>query len=168
MMDKQTINYNALIEDAMRNVIKNALKKIEENKTTKKYCFVFKIDTMNKKVVLPAYIKVQYPEEITIIIQHQFENLSVKQTSFSVDLSFGGRISNVVIPFDSILSFSDQEAGLELRFNNGREFGVLEDFEEFEDDYDEDEEGDNDYQESDDEKSTGNLISFSSLKKRKM
>ena len=116
-MDKEnTVDYDILIENAMRDVVKYALKKIQKT-TDKNFCFMFHINTKNKGVILPENIKKQYPEEITIILQHQFANLDVKNNKFSVDLSFGKILANITIPFSSILIFSDQEAGLELSFN---------------------------------------------------
>ena len=66
---------------------------------------------------MPDYIKRQYPEEITLILQHQFANLDVSNNYFSVDLSFSGRIEKIIIPFNAILVFTDQKAGIELRFD---------------------------------------------------
>ena len=167
-MTSEAIDYDKLIDKAMRTVVRNALTKIEKNKEEKKYCFVFRINTTKKGVILPNYIKAQYPEEITLIIQYQFDNLKVDKKSFSVDLSFSGKIENVTIPFNAILSFVDQEVGLEFKFDGIKEFGVLDDFEEVEDDDDSD---DDEYmlkQVNNNNFLSGKLIDFNSLKKRKI
>ncbi len=110
------LDYNILIEKAMRNVVKLALKKAQKIKDDN-LCFLFVVNTKHKKVVMPDYIKRQYPEEITLILQHQFANLDVSNNYFSVDLSFSGRIEKIIIPFNAILVFTDQKAGIELRFD---------------------------------------------------
>lgn len=165
-MANEVINYDRLIDKAMRTVVRNALAKVEKNKEGKKYCFMFRINTAKKGVVLPNYIKAQYPSEITLIIQYQFDNLEVSKKSFSVDLSFGGKIENVTIPFSSILSFVDQEVGLEFKFDGKREFSVLDDFEEI----DEDDSLDDEYilKQVNNNSTNCKLIDFNSLKKRKI
>lgn len=110
------LDYNILIEKAMRNVAKLALKKAQKIKNDN-LCFLFVVNTKHKKVIMPDYLKKQYPEEITLILQHQFANLDVSNNYFSVDLSFNGRIEKIVIPFNAILVFIDQKAGIELRFD---------------------------------------------------
>lgn len=110
------LDYNILIEKAMRNVAKLALKKAQKIKNDN-LCFLFVVNTKHKKIIMPDYLKKQYPEEITLILQHQFANLDVGNNYFSVDLSFSGRIEKIVIPFNAILVFTDQKAGIELRFD---------------------------------------------------
>lgn len=121
------IDYNGLVEQAMRSVIREAIKEIRDNKDDKRYCLMFEINTKHKGVKLPKNILLQYPKTITLIIQYQFSNLEVFDNYFCVDLSFNGKICNVTIPFDSILSFLDKENEFEIKFNNnggGDEFLV--------------------------------------------
>lgn len=127
------LDYDILIDKAMRDIVKFALKKAQKIKDDN-FCFLFVINTKHKNVVLPDYIKKQYPEEITLILQHQFSNLDVKTSNFSVDLSFSGKIERVVIPFASLLMFSDKMAGIELNFNYSEEefFYYQEEYEELE------------------------------------
>lgn len=120
------LNYNILIEKAMRNVAKLALKKAQKIKD-QNLCFLFVVNTKHNGIVLPNYIKKQYPEEITLVLQHQFANLSVEGNYFSVDLSFNGKIEKIIIPFSSLIVFSDQKAGIELRFDLAKDFELIED-----------------------------------------
>ncbi len=113
---KTELDYNMLIESAMRSVTKLALKKAQKIKSDN-ICFLFVVNTKHKGVIMPEYIKRQYPEEITLILQHQFSNLNVSNNFFSVDLSFSGRIEKIIIPFNAIMVFIDQKAGIELRFD---------------------------------------------------
>ena len=127
------LDYNILIDKAMRDIVRLALKKVQKI-NNENFCFLFTINTRNKNVVLPDYIKKQYPDEITIILQHQFSNLIVKNSSFSVDLSFAGKLEHIVIPFSSLIVFSDKLSGIELNFNYCEENIFIYDEE---DDYDE-------------------------------
>jgi hypothetical protein len=151
------LNYNVLIERAMRNVVKFALKEVQKVRDGD-FCFLFIVNTKNKRVKLPDFVKKQYPKEVTLILQHQFSNLNVKGSSFSVDLNFNGKTENVVIPFNSINIFSDQITGIELRFNFNED---LEAFDDYDGEYEEVEyktEANNNVDYS------NNLIKFSDLK----
>ena len=148
------LDYNILIDKAMRDIVRLALRKAQKI-TNENFCFLFTIDTTNKGVVLPDYIKRQYPEEITLVLQHQFSNLNVKSSNFSVDLSFAGKVEHVVIPFSSLLVFSDKIAGIELNFNPFEDDDLF--F--YEDDFFEGEYPDN--------TKNGELINFEDLRRNK-
>ena len=145
------LGYDILIDKAMRDIVKLALKKAQKIKDDN-FCFLFVINTKNKNVVLPDYIKKQYPEEITLILQHQFSNLDVKTSNFSVDLSFSGIVERVVIPYSSLLMFSDKMAGIELNFNYFSDELFI-----YEEDYDED---------FIQEENKNNLINFNDLRRK--
>ena len=158
------LNYNILIDKAMRDIVKYALKKAQKIRD-ENLCFLFTINTKNKNVVLPNYIKEQYPDKITIILQHQFSNLEVKNSSFSVDLCFGGKKEHIVVPFSSLLVFSDKLAGMELNFSYYGSVFVYED--DYEDNfieeycyYEEENAANNNFEKN-------NLINFEDLRRRK-
>ena len=130
--NRNELDYNALIDKAMRYIVKLALQKVQKI-TDDNLCFLFTINTKNSGVVLPDYIKKAYPEEITLILQHQFSNLTVKNNNFSVDLSFSGKVEHVVIPFSSLISFTDKIAGINLSFNSYDNVYLIEDDDTFED-----------------------------------
>lgn len=161
--NKDCVDYNRLIEKAMRGVIKSALEEIKKSNYKKKYCFMFEVDTQFDGVVLQKDVLSQYPKSITLIIQYQFSNLIIFDDYFSVDLSFGGVVSNVKIPFDSILAFSDKENGFEIRFRDNASDSIDDDG--FSVDYEEgcDETMENDSHETIDV-SDSNLINFNDLK----
>ncbi|HSR56468.1 MAG TPA: ClpXP protease specificity-enhancing factor SspB, partial [Alphaproteobacteria bacterium] len=68
------------------------------------------------EVEMPAYLRAQHPEEITIVLQHQFWNLLVDEVGFSVDLSFSGKREHLYIPFTALVSFVDPSAEFGLQF----------------------------------------------------
>lgn len=125
MVYKNELDYNVLIDKAMREIVKLALKKAQKI-TNENFCFLFVINTKDPKVILPKYVKKEYPEEITLILQHQFSNLNVKNNDFSVDLSFGGNLEHITIPFSSLIMFSDKMAGIELSFFTSEEVYLIE------------------------------------------
>lgn len=116
--NENCVDYGQLIEKAIRSIVREALKGIKKNEKNKKYCFMFEVNTRHKGVKLPKNILSQYKDTITLIMQYQFSDLNIFDEYFSVNLSFGGVISNVVIPFDAILTFSDKENDFEIKFNN--------------------------------------------------
>src|SRR5205823_8737644 len=68
-------------------------------------------------VQVPRFLREQYPEEVTIILQHQFWGLEVTPDDFSVLLSFGGSRQQVVVPFAALIAFADPSADFGLRFD---------------------------------------------------
>ena len=159
---KDFIDYSKLIRKAMVSIVRDALIEVQESSSNKKYCFMFEVNTRHSGVVLPQKILMQYPDTITLIIQYQYSNLKVDNKFFSVNLSFGGEMHNVIIPFDAILIFSDRENDFEIRL--GDEIFDPESEEEFYINY----EYDNSFENNKNQDNSGNnLVNFSDLKKVK-
>jgi hypothetical protein len=117
-MDKflDEINYDELIEKSLRNVVYLALKIVEEQGLPGESHFYISFKTDFPGTVISQNLKVQYPETMTIVLQNQFKNLSVRHNSFSVDLSFGGIPQTIVIPYEAITYFADPYAKFGLSF----------------------------------------------------
>lgn len=111
------INYDKLIEKSLKNVVIEALKIAEKQGLPGEHHFYITFKTNHPAAKVSAQLKNQYPEEMTIVLQHQFSNLSVENSFFSVDLSFGGVLQTLVIPFDAITYFADPHAKFGLSFN---------------------------------------------------
>jgi hypothetical protein len=111
------INYDKLIEKALKQVVVEALKIAERQGLPGENHFYITFKTDFPGTVIPRDLKIQYPESMTIVLQHQYENLSVDEKSFSVELSFGGRPQMLVIPFESITYFADPYAKFGLSFS---------------------------------------------------
>ena len=111
------INYDKLIEKSLKNVVIEALKIAEKQGLPGEHHFYITFKTNHPTAKVSAQLKNQYPEEMTIVLQHQFSNLSVENSFFSVDLSFGGVLQTLVIPFDAITYFADPHAKFGLSFN---------------------------------------------------
>ena len=109
------IDYDNLIKKALKNVVKDALKFAQENGVSNNHFYItFRTDA--KGVELPPLLKEQYPKSMTIVLQHQFENLEVGYDGFSVDLSFGGVPYSLKITFASVTYFADPYAKFGLSF----------------------------------------------------
>lgn len=111
-----SINYDELIEDSLRNVVYYALKIVENQGLPGENHFYITFKTNFPGTVVSKNLKIQYPETMTIVLQNQFENLVVRHNNFSVDLSFGGIPQTLTIPFAAITYFADPYAKFGLSF----------------------------------------------------
>ena len=111
------INYDKLIEKSLKNVVIEALKIAEDQGLPGENHFYITFKTNHPQTKISAQLKSQYPEEMTIVLQHQFSNLLVDKNFFSVDLSFGGVPQTLTIPYDAIIYFADPHAKFGLSFN---------------------------------------------------
>lgn len=110
------IDYDKLVEQALRNVVYYALKIVEEQGLPGDNHFYITFRTDHKGTVVSHNLKVQYPESMTIVLQNQFSNLVVRHNSFSVDLSFGGIPQTITVPYEAITYFADPSAKFGLSF----------------------------------------------------
>ncbi|MDR2777718.1 MAG: ClpXP protease specificity-enhancing factor SspB [Rickettsiales bacterium] len=110
------LDYGVLVEKAFRNMIRSVLREVQKM-TEENLCLMFVVDTRHRGVLIPKYLRAQYPQNIVIILQHQFVNLKVYASHFSVELNFGGKFEEISIPFGAILVFNDKTSGMELAFD---------------------------------------------------
>ncbi len=113
------IDYNKILNKNMINVLKDILIDIKDNGLSKNNHLYITFLTNHKNVDLPDWIKQKYREEMTIIIQYEYYNLEVKKNNFSITLSFNNINTNLIIGYDSVLSFADpsENFGLILKKN---------------------------------------------------
>lgn len=114
---KDFIEYGQIIEDAMRNAVREVLVKVQNNGLQGEHHFVISFLTNNKDVKLSTILKKKFPEEMIIVIQHQFKDLKVNENNFEILLSFDGEYEKLVVSFDSISSFSDPSMNFGVKFN---------------------------------------------------
>ena len=86
------INYKALIEDAMLNMVKDILKKISKDGLPKNHHFLITFFSNSKGVIIPDWMKEKYPHKMTIIIRNWFENLNVTEKKFEISLNFNNNV----------------------------------------------------------------------------
>lgn len=111
------INYDKLIGKHLRGVVIDALKIAEEQGLPGENHYYITFKTDFDGVEIPQMLKIQYPENMTIVLQHQFSDLEVSEDKFAVVLTFGGVPHRLVIPFASITYFADPYAKFGLSFN---------------------------------------------------
>jgi hypothetical protein len=117
MMIRQFIDYPKLIEHSMRIVVKKALICLLENDyEIGDHHFYISFLTRAHGVVLSERMSKKYPHEMTIVLQHQFEELEVKEDYFTVKISFAGIKEKVKVPFSAITSFADPSVEFALQF----------------------------------------------------
>ena len=115
-IDTKSIDYDRIVEDTLRLVVKKSLELVNEEGLPGEHHFYISFDAKHKGVKVPSELKVSEDNEIKIILQHQFWDLTIDDHKFSVILSFNGKKKSVSIPFNSITSFSDPSVGFSLQF----------------------------------------------------
>jgi uncharacterized protein len=111
------IRYDQLIDQAMRQVVRTALEKVKKEGLQGEHHFLITFDTLHKGVSLPARLRRKYPKEMTIVLQHQFDDIETNEDHFSVVLSFDGIREKIVAPYDALISFADPGVKFGLKFN---------------------------------------------------
>ncbi|HEX9944605.1 MAG TPA: ClpXP protease specificity-enhancing factor SspB [Thermoanaerobaculia bacterium] len=120
-MDPDRIDYAALLQDALRDVVRRALEQVAEHGLPGEHHFYIGFRTDFPGVEAPRFLREQYPEEVTIILQHQFWGLEVTPEAFSLLLSFGGSRQPIRVPFAALTAFADPSADFGLRFDAAAE-----------------------------------------------
>ncbi len=110
------IRYDVLARDALRGVLRRVLADAAEHGLPGEHHFFITFLSTAEGVKLSPRLLAQYPEEMTIILQHQFWDLVVSEDRFEVGLSFGGIPERLVVPFNSIKSFFDPSVQFGLQF----------------------------------------------------
>ena len=112
------LNYEKMIDTALLSVVKAALRHIGKEGIDGGHHFYLSFLTGYPGVVLPAHIQKAYPEEITIVFQHEFWSLEVHEDHLTVDVKFDTEVPNSIrVPFRAVTHVSDPDASFELEFN---------------------------------------------------
>jgi hypothetical protein len=111
-----TIDYEERVQTALRGVVADALRDVAKSGLPGRHHFFIAFATDHPGVQISDYLFEQYPEEMTIVLQHEYWDLAVEDTSFSVTLCFNDVNERLVIPFDSIISFVDPSVKFGLQF----------------------------------------------------
>jgi uncharacterized protein len=112
----RSIDYGNLMHRAMRGLIQNVLQDVARDGLPGAHHFFITFDTTHPDVAIADWLRARYPAEMTVVIQHWFENLIVTDEGFSVTLNFGNQPEPLVIPFDSVRTFVDPSVEFGLRF----------------------------------------------------
>ena len=115
-MTTDHIRYDVLARDALRGVLRRVLTDAAEHGLPGDHHFFITFISTADGVKLSPRLLAQYPEEMTVILQHQFWDLVVTEDRFEVGLSFGGIPERLVVPFAAIKSFLDPSVQFGLQF----------------------------------------------------
>lgn len=118
---RDEIGYGRLVQEALRGVARAALQHAAREGLPGEHHFYVTFRTAADGVVLPARLAAQFPDEMTIILQHQFWSLEVDERAFSVTLRFGGQPERLTVPFEALTAFVDPSVEFGLRFVSGDE-----------------------------------------------
>ena len=110
------IRYDLLTQQALRGVVRNVLTDTAKKGLPGDHHFYISFDTRADGVRLSDRLRAQYPEEMTIILQHQFWDLKVGEEDFEVGLSFSGIPERLTVPFEAINGFFDPSVQFGLQF----------------------------------------------------
>jgi len=116
-METESLRYDKWVEEALRNVIHRALEQAATQGMPGDHHFFITFQTDDDTVQMPASLRAEHSNEMTIVLQHQYENLVVEPDHFALTLSFSGRPTRLVIPFSAVTSFADPSVnfGLQLK-----------------------------------------------------
>ena len=115
------IDYGNLMHNAMRSLIQDVLIEVKNNGLPGEHHFFITFDTNHAGVEMASWLKDRYPTEITVVMQHWYDDLDVKDDGFSVTLNFGDTPEHLVIPYEAILTFVDPSVEFGLRFETNEE-----------------------------------------------
>lgn len=110
------IRYDILAQDALRGVVRTVLMDAAKKGLPGDHHFYITFDTRADGVRLSQRMLAQYPEEMTVVLQHQFWDLVVSEEDFEVGLSFGGVPERLAVPFTAIKAFVDPAVQFALQF----------------------------------------------------
>jgi len=115
-MGLEELRYDKMVEEALRGVVRESLAFAAEHGLPGDHHFYITFRTHLPGVAVPDYSRARHPDEMTIVLQHQYWDLDVDETGFSVTLSFSGKSERLVIPFSAITGFADPSAKFGLQF----------------------------------------------------
>ncbi|MFA6264585.1 MAG: ClpXP protease specificity-enhancing factor SspB [Pseudolabrys sp.] len=122
------IRYDLLTQQALRGVVRNVLADAAKKGLPGEHHFYISFETQSEGVRLSDRLRAQYPEEMTIILQHQFWDLAVTDQGFEVGMSFGGIPEKLFVPFGAVTGFFDPSVQFGLQFEEiGDEQGSKDD-----------------------------------------
>ncbi|MDI9349062.1 MAG: ClpXP protease specificity-enhancing factor SspB [Candidatus Symbiobacter sp.] len=111
------INYEQLVEAALMGVVREVLRQVAKHGLVGDSHYYVNFSTEQAGVSMPNFLRERFPHEMTIVLQHQFWDLTVRETDFSVTLSFGGEPYVLTIPYAAMISFADPSREFGLRFS---------------------------------------------------
>ncbi len=127
----RSLDYGNLMHRAMRGLIKDVLLDVKANGLPGEHHFFITFDTQHETVNIAEWLMQRYPEEMTVVMQHWYDNLDVTDDGFHITLNFGDQPEPLYIPYDAIITFVDPSVEFGLRFETHDSYDVDEDDDDF-------------------------------------
>lgn len=115
-MGRDLLRYDKMVEDALRGVVRQSLAQVAKSGFPGNHHFYLTFRTNFPGVDIPEYLRTQYPEEMTIVLQYQFWGLEVGDRAFEVTLSFNKVHERLRIPYAALTGFVDPAVQFGLQF----------------------------------------------------
>ena len=115
-MSTDLLRYDRMVEAALRRVVRDALREVQEHGLPGEHHFFISFRTQYPGVRMPEFLRAKYPDEITIVLQYQFYGLDVNDERVEVTLSFNGSHERLVVPMAAITTFADPSVNFALQF----------------------------------------------------
>ncbi len=119
------MDYQSLVEGAMRTVVREALRRVAVDGLPGDHHIYISFRTQAPAVDIASRLVAQYPDEMTIVIQHQFWGLEVSENAFEISLRFSGKNERLHIPLDAVTGFADPSVNFGLQFKALETDGVV-------------------------------------------
>ena len=115
-MPTDLIRYDLLVQEALKGVVRRVLTDVAKDGLPGEHHFYVSFRTDHEGVRLSQRLRERYPQDMTIVLQHQFENLTISEHAFEVGLSFSGIAERLRVPFESLTGFFDPSVQFGLKF----------------------------------------------------
>ena len=115
-MSEDLMDYQALVERAMKGVVRDVLARVAEDGLPGEHHLYISFRTEHEGVEIADRLVAQYPDEMTIVLQYQFWGLEISEDAFEITLSFSGKNERLYIPFDAVVGFADPSVNFGLQF----------------------------------------------------
>lgn len=112
------IDYGNMMHDAMRGLIQKVLAGVAQNGLPGEHHFFISFDTCHPDVEIADWLSDRFPADMTIVMQHWFDDLAVDDDGFAVTLNFNDQPERMYVPYDAIRTFVDPSVEFGLRFES--------------------------------------------------
>lgn len=115
-MSRGQLDYGRLVEDALRTVVRDVLRRMAKGTVPSPHHYYVTFKTTSPGVSIADFLRERYPNEMTIVLQHQYWDLEAGEDEFGVTLSFNEMPQRLIIPYTAIKVFADPSAEFGLQF----------------------------------------------------
>ncbi len=110
------MNYEQMAQNALRGVVRMALERVAKQGLPGDHHFYITFESQHPGVVMSDWLKERYPDEMTIVVQHQFWGLEIREDAFDISLSFHKVAEKLTVPFEAVKAFFDPSVQFMLQF----------------------------------------------------